>query len=92
MRFFGEKNDGLSEEVEKLKEQIRRGEARRKELSAELAIERKRAADLVAEVEKYKIEAEQARAAMRAARRRQNFSVEKAKRLKVARDKAVQGL
>lgn len=88
MGFFSEKNDERIEEIDALKGQIRQGEARRKELSAELATERKRTADLAAVVEKYKIEAEQARAAMRAARRRQNFSVEKAKRLKAALGKA----
>jgi chromosome segregation ATPase len=91
MGIFGGNDDEKTEEIEELKGQIRQGEARRKELSADLAAERKRAADLAAIVEKYKIEAEHARAAVRAARRRQNFSVEKAKRLKVALGKA-QGL
>lgn len=92
MGFFGEKNEGRSEEIEALKQQIREGEAKRKKLVEALATERKRAADVAALIEKYKIEAEQARAAARAARRRQNFSVEKAKRLKAVRDKAAKGL
>ena len=89
MGIFGDNN---AEEVEALKRQIRDGEAKRKKLAEVLATERKRTADLAALIEKYKIEAEQARKAVRAARRRQNFSVEKAKRLKTVRDKAANSL
>ncbi|HUW51551.1 MAG TPA: hypothetical protein VMV75_11110 [Sulfuricella sp.] len=89
MGFFG---DDKADEIEALQQQIRDGETKRKKLAEALATERKRAADLAALIEKYKIETEQARAAVRAARRRQNFSVEKAKRLKTARDKAAQSL
>lgn len=79
MGFFG---DDKTAEIEGLKANLGRSEERRKQLAAALTDEKKRSAELAAQIEVDKAEIEQLKAVLMKARQRQKASVERANRYK----------